>query len=50
MYNVFTKKRKNEFGHITLSYTGIDLAKKNKFFALGFGVLGALLTPAKRLS
>lgn len=40
-------KKKNEFGHITLSYTGIDLAKKNKFFALGFGVLGALLTPAK---
>mgnify|MGYP001084200107 CR=1 FL=1 len=40
-------KKRNEFGHITITSNGIDLARKNKFFALGFGALGAILTPAK---
>lgn len=40
-------KKKVEYGHITVTNLGIDLARKNKFFALGFGALGALLTPAK---
>lgn len=40
-------KNRVEYGFINITETGIDLAKKNKFFALGFGALGAVLTPAK---
>jgi hypothetical protein len=40
-------KKKIEYGHIKVTNLGIDLARKNKFFALGFGALGAILTPAK---
>ncbi|MFK5884104.1 MAG: hypothetical protein QM489_07200 [Candidatus Izemoplasma sp.] len=40
-------KKKHEIGYITFDNKGIVLAKKNKFFALGFGLLGAILTPAK---
>jgi hypothetical protein len=40
-------KKKVEYGHILVTDLGIDLARKNKFFALGFGALGAILTQAK---
>jgi hypothetical protein len=40
-------KKRVEFGHIAVTDLGIDLARKNKFFALGFGALGAILTPAR---
>lgn len=40
-------QNRNNFGHITVSNSGIILARKNKFLALGFGLLGALLTQAK---
>lgn len=40
-------QNKYEFGHITVSNRGLILAKKNKFLAFGFGLLGALLTQAK---
>ena len=43
----FPPKKIAEYGHITLTSTGIDLSRKNKFFAFGFGLLGALLTPSK---
>jgi len=43
----FPPKKIAEYGHITLTKIGIDLARKNKFFAFGFGALGAVLTPAK---
>ena len=40
-------KNRIEYGHITVTNLGIDLARKDKFFALWFGLLGALLTKAK---
>ncbi|MDO9629581.1 MAG: hypothetical protein Q7I99_06745 [Acholeplasmataceae bacterium] len=40
-------KKKIEYGYIKVTNLGVDLARKNKFFALGFGLLGAILTPAR---
>lgn len=40
-------KKTVEYGHITVTSLGIDLARKNKFLALGFGALGALLAQAR---
>ncbi len=40
-------KAKYELGSIKLTQESIVLYKKNKFFAQGFGLLGALLTKEK---
>ena len=40
-------KNRVEYGFIDITDFGMDLAKKNKFFAFGFGALGAVLTPSK---